>query len=217
LLSVDNEAKVVSGGISYNDLKEEESMKKFVVLFSVFMLIVAGSLGVSTNAKALSVLDPGVSPIGCCSNIEWSDSLGAWMMAVPCVALAGEYYTLTLIYNPSTGGFDIWTVGYDGDGSCANGSSTVCSDCSCPAYASAHPGECGATGALNFRITWNDQNDVDIHVTYNDSEHIYYGNKSGSTTGGTLDVEWNGAGEVLLGGPAEIVFSGEWPDTSLEP
>jgi diaminopimelate epimerase len=30
--------------------------------------------------------------------------------------------------------------------------------------------------------------------------------------GGTLDVEWNGAGEVILGGPAEIVFEGKWPD-----
>jgi diaminopimelate epimerase len=30
--------------------------------------------------------------------------------------------------------------------------------------------------------------------------------------GGTLEVEWNGAGEVLLSGPAEIVFTGQWPD-----
>ncbi len=30
--------------------------------------------------------------------------------------------------------------------------------------------------------------------------------------GGTLEVEWDGAGEVLLSGPAEIIFSGEWPD-----
>lgn len=30
--------------------------------------------------------------------------------------------------------------------------------------------------------------------------------------GGTLEVEWDGAGEVLLNGPAEIVFSGDWPD-----
>ncbi len=30
--------------------------------------------------------------------------------------------------------------------------------------------------------------------------------------GGTLDTEWNGAGEVILGGPAEIVFEGKWPD-----
>jgi len=28
--------------------------------------------------------------------------------------------------------------------------------------------------------------------------------------GGTLEVEWDKAGEVLLGGPAEIVFTGEW-------
>jgi len=30
--------------------------------------------------------------------------------------------------------------------------------------------------------------------------------------GGTLDAEWNGTGEVILGGPAEIVFEGKWPD-----
>ncbi len=30
--------------------------------------------------------------------------------------------------------------------------------------------------------------------------------------GGILQVEWDGAGEVLLDGPAEKVFSGEWPE-----
>jgi diaminopimelate epimerase len=30
--------------------------------------------------------------------------------------------------------------------------------------------------------------------------------------GGTLEVTWNGKGEVLLSGPAEPVFTGEWPD-----
>ena len=30
--------------------------------------------------------------------------------------------------------------------------------------------------------------------------------------GGILDVEWDGAGEVLLSGAAEIVFTGEWPE-----
>ena len=30
--------------------------------------------------------------------------------------------------------------------------------------------------------------------------------------GGTLDAEWNGSNEVILGGPAEIVFQGKWPD-----
>ena len=30
--------------------------------------------------------------------------------------------------------------------------------------------------------------------------------------GGILGVEWDGVGEVFLSGPAEIVFTGEWPD-----
>ncbi len=30
--------------------------------------------------------------------------------------------------------------------------------------------------------------------------------------GGVLNAEWNGGGEVVLGGPAEIVFEGRWPD-----
>ncbi len=30
--------------------------------------------------------------------------------------------------------------------------------------------------------------------------------------GGTLTVDWNGKGEVLLSGPAEIVFEGKWED-----
>ena len=27
-----------------------------------------------------------------------------------------------------------------------------------------------------------------------------------------LQVEWDGTDDVLLSGPAEIVFEGEWPD-----
>ncbi len=34
--------------------------------------------------------------------------------------------------------------------------------------------------------------------------------------GGILRVEWDGAGEVFLSGPAEIVFSGEWPDENVK-
>ena len=30
--------------------------------------------------------------------------------------------------------------------------------------------------------------------------------------GGTLEVVWDGVGEVWLGGPAEIVYTGQWPD-----
>ncbi|MFC1991441.1 diaminopimelate epimerase [Chloroflexota bacterium] len=32
--------------------------------------------------------------------------------------------------------------------------------------------------------------------------------------GGTLEVEWDGVGEVFLSGPAETVFDGKWPDES---
>jgi diaminopimelate epimerase len=31
-----------------------------------------------------------------------------------------------------------------------------------------------------------------------------------SVRGGTLTVDWDGSGEVLLSGPAELVFSGTW-------
>jgi diaminopimelate epimerase len=30
--------------------------------------------------------------------------------------------------------------------------------------------------------------------------------------GGVLNAEWNGNREVVLGGPAEVVFEGKWPD-----
>jgi diaminopimelate epimerase len=33
--------------------------------------------------------------------------------------------------------------------------------------------------------------------------------------GGTLGVAWDGKGEVSLSGPAEIVFTGEWPDETI--
>lgn len=43
--------------------------------------------------------------------------------------------------------------------------------------------------------------------------HDYVGNKVDITLpGGTLGVEWNGQGSVYLTGPAELVFTGDWPD-----
>jgi diaminopimelate epimerase len=33
--------------------------------------------------------------------------------------------------------------------------------------------------------------------------------------GGIVEVEWDGVGEVLLSGAAEIVFSGEWDESRL--
>ena len=34
--------------------------------------------------------------------------------------------------------------------------------------------------------------------------------------GGVLGVTWDGAGEVFLSGPAEIIFNGEWPDETVK-
>jgi diaminopimelate epimerase len=43
--------------------------------------------------------------------------------------------------------------------------------------------------------------------------HGYIDNKVNiKLLGGVLDVEWDGIGEVFLSGPAEVVFSGEWPE-----
>ena len=47
--------------------------------------------------------------------------------------------------------------------------------------------------------------------------HGYIDNKVDiKLPGGVLGVEWDGAGEVFLSGPAEIVFNGEWPDENVE-
>ena len=43
--------------------------------------------------------------------------------------------------------------------------------------------------------------------------HGYIDNKADvKLPGGILNVEWDGAGEVFLSGPAEVVFSGEWAE-----
>jgi len=44
--------------------------------------------------------------------------------------------------------------------------------------------------------------------------HGYIGEKAEiKLPGGTLEVAWDGRGEVFLRGPAETVFTGDWPDT----
>jgi len=45
----------------------------------------------------------------------------------------------------------------------------------------------------------------------------YIGNKADiKLPGGVLQVTWDGAGEVFLSGPAEIIFEGEWPDETVK-
>jgi diaminopimelate epimerase len=42
--------------------------------------------------------------------------------------------------------------------------------------------------------------------------HNYVNNKVDIIlSGGTLNIEWDGRGEVLMSGPAEAVFAGDWP------
>ncbi len=46
--------------------------------------------------------------------------------------------------------------------------------------------------------------------------HDYIDNKVDITLpGGTLNIEWDGKGEVLMSGPAEIVFTGIWPEIKI--
>lgn len=50
-------------------------------------------------------------------------------------------------------------------------------------------------------------------ITVAGQKHGYIGQEVAiDLPGGTLEVEWDEAGEVFLSGPSEIVFSGEWPD-----
>lgn len=50
-------------------------------------------------------------------------------------------------------------------------------------------------------------------ITVAARRHGYIGNRAEiKLPGGALEVEWDGVGEVFLRGPAEMVFTGEWPD-----
>ena len=47
--------------------------------------------------------------------------------------------------------------------------------------------------------------------------HGYVDNKVDvKLPGGILQVEWDGVGEVFLSGPAEVVFTGEWPNEDVQ-
>jgi hypothetical protein len=97
-----------------------------------------------------------------------------------------------------------WCDGVCQASPCASDS---CNDCSCAEYANANPFECGSTGALNFRITWSDTNDVDLHVVYNNGEEeIYFSMPAGSMTGGELDVDANAACWDVVSNPVENIY-----------
>ena len=169
----------------------------------LFVLLVGLGLTIGccfSSASALSILDSGVTNQGCCAKLDWSNTVGGWILRVPCVQLGDQYYGVELYFSQTEDlinhVYTYWPANgscasSSGGGTCGGGGGATCSDCSCADYARNHPAECGATGKLNFRITWHDKNDVDLHGIYNGSEHIYYSHKQGSTTGGKLDVDAN--------------------------
>lgn len=59
---------------------------------------------------------------------------------------------------------------------------------SAPAYVDCVAQPAGS-GDLQFSLTWNTQNDVDLHVIEPNGNEIYYGNSVSVATGGELDVD----------------------------
>ncbi len=162
-------------------------------------------LTLSGNAATASTTDGGVprltpasdtksvsafsSAAECCSEYDFSTNT----LSIPCLKIGGQTYWADLEIVPASGQVLLRLKGF-GVGSQCTGGGSICVDCSCPDYAASHPGECGQTGDLTFRITWNDLNDVDLHVVYYNgsdlSEEIYYSHKQG-VIGGELDVDAN--------------------------
>jgi diaminopimelate epimerase len=57
---------------------------------------------------------------------------------------------------------------------------------------------CG-TGACAIAVA------AHLHEFVDDSVEI-------ALPGGSLGIDWDGQGEVMLSGPAETVFTGDWPE-----
>jgi hypothetical protein len=166
------------------------------VLLSLFLscMIVGGVC--ATNAGATEdPLSSLVTATGdCCATLEGN------VVTIPCLNVGGLNLWVTLEFVSSTTSDVLLRVTDVGLGNLCDGGTVTpppvdtCDDCSCATYAAAHPDECGQTGDLNFRLTWNDLNDVDLHVVYFNGtdllEEIFYGHPVG-TLGGELDVDAN--------------------------
>jgi hypothetical protein len=131
---------------------------------------------------------------GCCASIGSNN-----VVTLPCLTLGNFDLWVTLEFVTSPSGEVLVRVADVGLGNLCDGGTVTppvdtCDDCACADYAAAHPDECGETGDLNFRLTWNDLNDVDLHVVYFNGhdvyEEIFYGHPVG-TLGGELDVDAN--------------------------
>jgi hypothetical protein len=72
--------------------------------------------------------------------------------------------------------------------------------------------ERGTIGAVNVILTWNTQDDLDLHVTCPTGEHIYFSDKQ--KCGGTLDVDKNAGESSIALQPVENVT---WPSVVAAP
>jgi len=67
----------------------------------------------------------------------------------------------------------------------------------------------GQTGKLTIRLLWNSIADLDLHVTENPGDHIYFQNPISHATQGQLDVDMNARNRSEQ--PLENVFYAEIP------
>jgi hypothetical protein len=67
----------------------------------------------------------------------------------------------------------------------------------------------GQLGDLNFVLSWNSVDDLDLHVTCPAGQVVYFGSRS--ACGGTLDVDANVGGNQLNDPVENIVFSDPMP------
>ena len=155
---------------------------------------------VTFNLSGYDAPQCGETALSTCSSCLPSFDLATNVLHIPFIEIGNTAYSFDLSLNSIMPVVSIKLDSYD-IGMCdvvdngGSGNQSTCSDCSCPDYASSHPEQCGRTSNLNFRITWNDANDVDLHVVYkaNDGaeEEISYRSTTGDITGGTLDVDSN--------------------------
>ena len=77
----------------------------------------------------------------------------------------------------------------------------------CPPTHECVSGECVAEGEPRFTLTWNTNDDLDLHVEDPCGNEIYFGHKTATCQGfqGTLDVD-DGAGAPASGGPENIFW-----------
>jgi hypothetical protein len=97
------------------------------------------------------------------------------------------------------------------DSACGNGQLDFDEECEagipCAAGQECFNCRCVGTGDVGLVLTWNNGNDVDIHVEDPNHEEIFYGHST-SASGGALDQDANGDCVSTTTTPVENVF---WP------